>query len=271
MNRTAIPSALYALIALAAAIVPSVASATIIIPAPKDSTKFQASTGVVSSVNIANDGGPLGSRVYFGTLNINNNDLIVMPSPATEAAALSAFANTTDMVRSGYDRGDWAGTGITSSIAAADAAGNGVTTLGFPGSGITAVGVILNDDGTHINPDGSGHPIWSTWDGFAVNQYSVLVKYTFYGDTKLKGYVNSADVGVVAANFGTGTNWAHGEFNYNGGPVNSTDVTQVNRSLALESTYGAVPEPTTFALATCAIFAMATIGGRWRPGIGAAR
>ncbi len=224
MNRTAIPSTLCTLIALAAALLPSVASATIIIPAPKDSTKFQASTSVFSSVNIANDGGPLGSRVYFGTLDLASSDLIVKPAPNTEANALTTFANITDMVRSGYDGGDWAGTGITSSIAAADAAGNGVTTLGFPGSGITAVGVILNDDGAHINPDGSGHPIWTTWDGTAVNQYSVLVKYTLYGDTKLKGYVNSADVGVVAANFGTGTNWRMG---------NST--TTVGQSTALMS------------------------------------
>ena len=160
------------------------------------------------------------------------------------------------MVRSGFDFGDWLGTGITSSTARADAAGNGTTTLGFPAPGITALGVILNDDGSHINADGSGDPIWATWDGVAVDQYSVLVKYTFYGDTDLKGFVNNSDVGIVAANLGTGTGWGNGEFNYTGGTVSPTDVTEVTKSRTLEAEYGVVPEPSTFILAVFAFGAL---------------
>ena len=266
MFRPAFSSPSSALIALATAIVPSVASATLI-PAPHDSTKFIASTSVVNNISITNDGGPLGSRVYFGTLNLSNNDLIVKPSPATESAALSALANVTDMVRSCYDGGNWAGTGITSSTAAADAAGTGTTSLGFPAPGITALGVILNDDGSHVNPDGSGDPIWNTWDGIAVDQYSILVKYTFYGDTTLKGFVDANDVSTVADNFGTGRGWANGEFNYTGGTVDSTDVDQVNESLALQSEYGVqvrVPEPTTLVLAGSALIGLSFCRRRTR-------
>ncbi len=229
MNSWRCRCPLIASFVLGVALCPRVTSA-VLIPAPHDSTVSSPSVNVFSSISIANNGGPLGSRVYSGTFNITNNDLIIAPS--TEAAALSDYANVTDMVRSGYGPNhDWTGTGITSSTAAADAAGNGTTTLGFPSPGNTAVGVILNDDGSHVHGDGSGNPIWNTWDGIAVNQYDVLVKYTFFGDTKLSGKVGAADVNVVASNFGTGTGWAHGEFNYTGGTVNTRDVQQVNNSL----------------------------------------
>jgi hypothetical protein len=266
MNRTAISSAICTLVALAAALLPSVASATIIVSAPKDSTKFIASTSVFNNFSIANDGGPLGSRVYTGKFDLTNNDLIV--NAATEATALSNFANVNDMVRSGYDGGDWAGNGLTSSIADTDAAGNGTTSLGFPSPGITALGVILNDDGSHANPDGSGFPIWTTWDGRVVNQYSVLVKYTFYGDTLLRGRVDLSDEDTVAANFGSGAHWADGVFDYDGGPVDSADLDRVSSSLALESEYGVpgpkVPEPQTLVLAACGLFAAALSAPRFR-------
>jgi hypothetical protein len=250
MNSFRFP--LVASFVLGMALWPRVTSA-VLIPAPHDSTVSSPSVNVLNSISIPNNGGPLGSRVYFSTFNLTNSDLIVESS--TEAAALSDYANVTDMVRSGYDapNDDWAGTGITSSTAAADAAGNGTTSLGFPSSGITAVGVILNDDGSQVHGDGSGNPIWNTWDGIAVNQYAVLVKYTFFGDTNLKGKVGATDVNVVASNFGTGTGWAHGEFNYTGGTVNTRDVQQVNNSLSLESEYGVTPEPSTLLLAVLAV------------------
>ena len=263
MNSWRFRCPLVASFVLGVAVWPRVVTAAVLIPAPHDSTVSSPSVEVLNSISIANNGGPLGSRVYFGTVNLANNDLIVESS--TEAAALSDYANVTDMVRSGYDapNDDWTGTGITSSIAAADAAGNGTTSLGFPGSGITALGVILNDDGSHVHADGSGNPIWNTWDGIAVNQYDVLVKYAFFGDTSLSGKVGAADVNVVASNFGTGTGWARGEFNYTGGTVNTRDVQQVNNSLALESEYGVtppVPEPTTLLLALVGLAAFGCLG-----------
>jgi hypothetical protein len=193
--------------------------------APRDSRIFTNTTSVFNDINISNDGGPYGSRVYFGTLDLVNNDLIVKPAIATESNALAMLAKITDQVRSGYNFGSWTGTGITSRSALADAEGIGTTSLGFSGSAITAVGVILNDDGSHTNPDGIGHPIWNTWASRPVDQYSVLVKYTFYGDTTLKGYVDDADLAKVAANLGTGTGWAHGDFRYIGSMVDGIDVT----------------------------------------------
>lgn len=251
MNRPCGQYFLVASILTAAVAVPRFCTATTI-PAPRDSRNISPTPSQIHDITINNDGGPYGSRVYFGTLNLTNNDLIIKPLPATESSALAMLAKVTDMIRSGYAFGDWTGTGITSSIAAADAAGTGTTSLGFPAPGITAVGVILNDDGSMVNPDGSGFPIWNTWDGIAVDQYSVLVKYTFYGDTTLKGYVDDNDVATVAANVGTGMGWSQGEFQYTGGTVDTSDLTLVTKSRSLEAEYGVrvpvVPEPATFIL-----------------------
>ncbi len=236
------PRSLYIALSLSAAVAfPRFCNATTI-PAPHDSRISSPTTSVLSDFNITNDGAPYGSRVYSGTANLNSNDLVIKPSPATAAAALAMLQKITDMVRSGYDFGDWKGTGITSALAANDAAGIGTTSLGFAAPGITAVGVILNDNG-------SGQPIWNTWDGVPVDQFSVLVKYTFYGDTTLKGYVDSSDVTRVTANLGAGTGWGRGEFRYTGGTVDSTDAALVTKARALESEYGVtVPEPTTMIL-----------------------
>jgi hypothetical protein len=204
-------------------------------------------------------------RTYFGTLNLSSNDLIVTAS--TEFAALANFANVTDMVRSGFNHGDWLGTGITSSIAGADHAG---------GYQSTAVGVILNDDGSGVNPDGSGNPLWLTWDGRLVNQYSVLVKYTFFGDTLLRGFVDSSDSLVVNGNVGTKTGWINGEFNYTGGVVTHLDVLELNRTLTYQSRYPInapvsdppppLPEPSSVVLVACGLLSLGAQFRRLRSG-----
>jgi hypothetical protein len=246
MNRFAVSRLLSAL--TSAFFIANVASATLI-PHPFNSlTSSPPSTSVFSSISIANDGAPLGTRTYFSTLNLSNNDLIV--TATTEAAALSNFANVTDMVRSGYDHGDWLGTGITSSIAAADHAA---------GYESTAIGVILNDDGT-------GSPIYTVWDGKTVNQFDVLVKYTFFGDTFLRGFVDSSDLSIVNSDIGSASGWVNGEFNYTGGTVSHIDLLEVNRTLTYENRYPIntpvadppppLPEPSSAILAVLGILAV---------------
>src|SRR5438045_1485393 len=90
--------------ALVAALLPYTASAGLI-QAPFNSfTSTPASLSILGSLSIANDGAPLGSRVYFGVFDLNNNDLIVHAT--NEAAAHSNLANITDMVRAGRHGGD---------------------------------------------------------------------------------------------------------------------------------------------------------------------
>jgi hypothetical protein len=242
-------------------------NAGIIIPHPFDSTHTILSLSQVSSINISNDGAPLGKRVYFGTLNLNNNDLVVQAS--NESTALLNLANVADMVRSGYDSGDWLGAGITSQFAADDFS---------QGYGNIGVGVILNDDGSHVNPDGSGGPIWTTFDGAPVDQYAVLVKYTFYGDLDLKGSITFGDVLQVAHNVGNGHGWPQGEFTYSGSTVTHDDLVAANESFYLQQDYPlatpagsppevppppSVPEPSSALLIAIGLAGAAFIR-RWR-------
>lgn len=237
MNRSHFARLASALIALSMALAAHNAMGTLI-PHPFVSDSFSSplpSLSILGGLSIANDGGPLGSRVYFGRFDLNNNDLIVQAP--NEATALANYANIFDMVRSGFNHGDWAGNGITSGIAKVD------HTDGYES---TAVGVILNDDGSGVNSDGSGNPIWGggnsllgSFDGDTnLSQYDVIVKYTFFGDTLLRGLVDGTDLTTVAdgrANALKG--WMNGEFNYTGGTVSNLDVLETQRTLTYESRY----------------------------------
>ena len=258
-------------VAIGAALMPCTGFAGLIQHPFNSFTSTQiASLSTVNSISITNDGAPLGSRVYFGKLDLNNNDLIV--TATNKSMALSNLANITDMVRAGRNGGDWAGTGITSGVVRLDHS---------EGYGITALGVILNDDGSGINADGSGNLIWggsnslfgsfdgySTIGGVALSQYDVIVKYTFAGDIYLEGSVEGWEPGFVSANLGIGKGWANGESNYTGGVVSSFDVYEANHSFARQSQYPLVtpvtpdppfaPEPSSLVLGVCGLVGLLT-------------
>jgi autotransporter-associated beta strand protein len=185
-----------------------------------------------------------------GVVQLNNNALVV------HAGSLSAVST---MVAAGYNNGGWNGSaGIVSSTASSD------TTF------LTAIGTIVNDDG-------SGHPLYGTngsirgtFDAATPAEGDVLVKYTYYGDANLDGQVDSSDYSRIDAGFVSQlTGWGNGDFNYDGA-VNGSDYTLIDNafstqggSLAAEiagpaasataqiaNTGGAsaVPEPTAFTL-----------------------
>ncbi len=231
------------------------------IPAPFNSTLTNNNLNFLLGISIANNGAPLGSRIYSGTFNVTNSDLVLVATD--ETTALSNYANVADMLRSGFDGGDWLGKGITSSVAALDHS---------DGYNNIAIGVLLNDDGSHINADGSGDPIWPTFEGSALNQYDVIVKYTFYGDLNLSGSVSRANVITTDSNIGTGQGWSNGQFFYNGSPTSFSDVVAANKAYYLQGDYPltvpvssipsvppfSAPEPTPLALAGTAIGLLAS-------------
>jgi hypothetical protein len=222
------------------------------IPLPHDSTQNIASTSDVNSISIAHSGTVPGAT-YFSTLDLKNNDLIVQGSDT--ASAQSNYFSVNDMVQSGFSPSqDWSGKGITSSTANADFNN---------GPGATGVGVILNDDAQDPN-NPSGSPLVTTWDGKTVNQFSTFAKYTFVGDTQLRGLITGFDVGVVLGDFNQHIGgWINGDF-FNQGNVTGTDVGVVLANFSAQHQYpftypGAVagglsvPEPSSAILGVLAI------------------
>ena len=56
----------------------------------------------------------------------------------------------------------------------------------------------------------------ATFSSQSVDMTSVLVKYTFYGDSDLDGDVDVADLGNLASNWQSSAEWVSGDFDYSG-------------------------------------------------------
>jgi hypothetical protein len=109
----------------------------------------------------------------------------------------------------------------------------------------------------------------AVFSGQEVDNSSVLVAYTRYGDANLDGAVNLADFNRLAANFGAaGKLWTDGDFNYDGS-VNLSDFNLLAGNFGLgaggsevtpqdwANLSAAVPEPTAMILPFAAIAALA--------------
>ena len=155
-----------------------------------------------------------------GTLDVGNGDVIVHGG---SLAALSAAAAT------GYAGGTFRGTGLTSTVAAADA------------KHATGVAVVQNAAGNGT--------LFDTFDGQPVTATDVLVRYTYFGDTNLDGTVTAADYTRLDVGYVNRlTGWANGDFNYDG-TVDGSDYALIDNAFNQQST----------ALASNAIAASATV------------
>jgi hypothetical protein len=90
-------------------------------------------------------------------------------------------------------------------------------------------------------------PLLAAFDGVGVDNTSILIKYTYYGDANLDGKVDAGDL----ARFNTGlasdgalTGWQNGDFNYDG-VINGDDLMLLNLAASLQtgSIPSSVPEP----------------------------
>ncbi len=125
-----------------------------------------------------------------GQLDINNNHVIISYSSSDPIATIAGY------LASGYNGGNWNGTGIISSTA--QTLTNGLR---------YGVGWADGKDGV-VSSLSSGQ---------------IEIKYTLLGDANLDGTVNGSDFSILAANFGTGhTNWDQGNFLY-GTSVNGSE------------------------------------------------
>lgn len=130
-----------------------------------------------------------------GTLDIANCALILFYPGGSPISTINS------LLASGYDGGTWSGSGINSSVAAADT------------SDLTAVGSLDNVD-FEI----------PSFGGFSPNTSSILIKYTYYGDADLNGVVDSTDYSLFQYGYLSGppySSWAFGDFNYS----NDVDAT----------------------------------------------
>ncbi len=209
-------------------------------------TRLQANLGgpvQLSSLSVAGDTAPT------GTLDITDNNLIVHNGN---------LATLTAQIKKGLNAGGtlWTGPGITSSTAAADS------------GGITAVGIIPNDDG-------AGGALYSTWPvgadsggAVAVTNTDVLIKYTYFGDADMNGVVDSTtDYSLWLTGSTSGGSlggWLYGDFNYDGVVDNADDyslwltgyTSQTGPLIA--GRIEPVPEPSTLLLAASGL-AMANL------------
>ena len=115
----------------------------------------------------------------------------------------------------------WDGFGITSSSARAN-------TLGT-----TGLGIMLNS----TTGDENGSPIYNQFMGQAVDQYSILIAYTYAGDLDLDGDVDGDDVMRLDRSFieQDVEGYSAGDINYDG-RINAADFFLMDRSMAMQGT-----------------------------------
>jgi fibronectin-binding autotransporter adhesin len=172
-------------------------------------------------------------------LDISDNDVVINnPTPVAAASSLTAVATA---VNAGFASGD----GI-------------VTTT--TGSGLETVGFGLNS-----------FLSFPTFNGVTVNDDSVLIKYTYFGDSNLDGFVTDDDLGYFLAGYGSDVSanpWVLGDYNHDGF---TTDDDLGFFLAAYGSTPGlagggiqAIPEPSTLVLGTLAGLGLGALSLRRR-------
>jgi hypothetical protein len=131
------------------------------------------------------------NNVVHGTWDLGTSALVVDYTGATPADAVRRY------LRSGLNSGHWNGPGLISSAAAAANPPN------------TAIG--WAEAGDLFGPSGGG------FQGISVDGTSLLLKYTYYGDSDLNGKINFDDYVHIDNGFNNHlTGWLNGDFNYDG-------------------------------------------------------
>jgi hypothetical protein len=163
------------------------------------------SLGTGSRASVIPDGTSAGTSVLSNlnipataTLDLADNDLVLKPTAANKQPLLSALY---DRLKSGYAGGAWNGNGLTSSVAQS----NRGTTLSLVDNAILGL---------------------TQFSGEPVDENSLLLKYTYFGDIDQNGAVDADDLTVFANNFGrtTGATQVDGDIDFNG-TVDADDLT----------------------------------------------
>jgi hypothetical protein len=139
-----------------------------------------------------------------GSFDLNDNDAFIN---YTGASVLGSVQGQINAARNG---GNWLGNGLNSSVARQSNPAN------------KTLGAIEGSDYLSIYGPGAA------FAGESVNNSSVLVKFTYYGDADFNGQVNFDDYSRTDAGFSTGrSGWLNGDFDGNG-TVNFDDYSLID-------------------------------------------
>jgi autotransporter-associated beta strand protein len=196
-------------------------------------TQKQLTIGSASTVTIADSSAPgntsatsvLTDITNAGTLDLNNNDLIVKDT--------TQYSTVKSLIVNAFDGGAWDKTGITSSSARANSGAYG---LGY----------------AQASTIGS-----TSFDGQTFSD-AVLVKYTLLGDTQLRGTVGLGDYDTVLSNYGSAQDWSGGDFHY-GGVVGLGDYDAVLSNFGAHASGNIAVGPSLTASVTRSISSAASI------------
>ncbi len=130
-----------------------------------------------------------------GKLDLANNRLVIDYTGASPIDTIRPY------IASGYANGSWDGTGINSAVAARDHT---------KAIGCAEASAVLGPSG-------------GLFHGLLVDGSAVLVEFTYAGDASLDGQVDISDLGKLATNWQTSSNWTGGDFN-NDGFVDISDL-----------------------------------------------
>ncbi|MCS7032611.1 MAG: hypothetical protein NZ561_01295 [Phycisphaerae bacterium] len=171
-----------------------------------------------------------------GKINLNDNALIVDYTGTSPLGTPLTFASVANLIANGWNNGAWNGLGIYSGLA-----------------NDTVYGIGYIEASQKFGISGSGT---ATFRGETVDATSILILYTYYGDTNLDRAVDLSDFATLGANFNFANRlWKDGDFNYSGA-VNLADFALLavnwNRSFPTGSRPAPVPEPVSGALLAAA-------------------
>jgi hypothetical protein len=140
------------------------------------------------------------------TLDLKDNGLIVDYTGSTPHNAIKS------LITSAYASGAWTGSGIKSSMGNLNTAG-----VGYAEASELSLSSFL---------------------GQTVDSTSMLVRYTYYGDTDLGGQVTLGDHNTLSANYGqSNRRWIHGDTDYDG-DVELSDFNRMAGNFGLTSLGG---------------------------------
>lgn len=167
------------------------------------------------------------------TIDLADNDMIVDYTGPSPIAAVRGF------IAAAHANGAWTGSGLGTSMGNSSQFGLGYAEAAAIFSSFPA-----------------------TYAGQQVDNTSVLVGFTRYGDANLDGTVNLSDFNALASSFGqSGKFWSNGDFNYDG-TVNLSDFNLLAANFGLSASgtgvtpedwatlAAAVPEPTAIGFAS---------------------